>query len=65
MQAMTAQPQPEGPRADDVPCACVHSDATTCARIRDGFACDDFHWDHRECECSCHESNEDDEEATP
>jgi hypothetical protein len=40
-------------------CACVHSDAYECARIRDGRHdkdSDDYH--RRECECSCHEDDD-------
>lgn len=46
----------------DFPCACVHSDARTCARWRDGAEPDDPHYYPRECECSCHSIDRDDEE---
>ena len=46
-------------------CACVHDDAYECARIRDRISfpeidCDDI--EHRACECSCHDEDEDREE---
>ena len=46
-----------------IPCACVHSDAHACARIRDRNAQlndDDAH--RRACECSCHEDEDYNEE---
>lgn len=43
-------------------CACVHSDETVCARIRDGLDPDDERWDKRKCECYCHAKDDDDDE---
>jgi len=44
--------KPEAP--EDIPCACVHSDGRTCARIRDGYEPDDLRGEWRICECVCH-----------
>lgn len=45
------------------PCACVHYDATDCARIRDGFYTDDERYEgyRRKCGCECHNHDDDDE----
>jgi hypothetical protein len=45
---------------DNSKCACVHSDSVECARRRDGLDPDDEHYERRECECCCHESDEED-----
>lgn len=39
---------------DGISCACVHSDASTCARWRDGVAADEYDYQPRRCECQCH-----------
>lgn len=39
-------------------CACVHSDAATCARMRDGYSDGDDDWEWRKCECDCHDDSE-------
>ena len=39
-------------------CACVHSDAETCARWRDGYEPDDPHYRPRKCECECHKGSD-------
>jgi len=53
--------------SDGIPCACVHSDARTCARWRDGEELDDPHYHPRDCECACHsiirEDERDEEDA--
>lgn len=45
-----------------IPCACVHSDAVTCARWRDGLDLDDPHYQRRQCECMCHTEHRQDQE---
>jgi hypothetical protein len=42
------------------PCACVHYDATDCARIRDGFYADDERYEgyRLKCGCECHERDD-------
>lgn len=43
-------------------CACVHSDARTCARWRDGYDTDDPHYHPRYCVCDCHSKDMDDDD---
>jgi hypothetical protein len=61
---MSDQLQPEQRTGSELvvpPCACVHHDATDCARIRDGFDADDERYEgyRRKCGCECHERDDD------
>lgn len=53
----------EKPNGERVPCACVHYDATDCARIRDGFDSDDPRYEgyRRKCGCLCHDHEDEDD----
>ncbi len=53
---------------EPIKCACVHSDAYECAKIRDRRS-EGYDWDgedvavpRRACECCCHDDDSDDEE---
>lgn len=52
-------------RCSETPCrcACVHIDAKTCARWRDGFDIDDPSYEPRDCGCCCHENNKEEDEG--
>lgn len=58
-------------KQDEIKCACVHTDAYECARIRDGrhLPGDDDYY-KRACECCCHDDEDyeddwDDDWANP
>jgi hypothetical protein len=44
---------------DRIPCACVNSNAQTCARWRDGVDPENYQGTDRRCECSCHDMIDD------
>lgn len=47
-------------------CACVHPDAFECARRRDGdLDSDDPLYVRRQCECVCHDKDEDEQDDYP
>lgn len=62
-QPMETAPGMERSNGGKIPCACVHYDATACARIRDGFDSDDPRYEgyRRKCECLCHDHEDEDD----
>lgn len=48
--------------SQETQCTCVHIDAETCARIRDGIEDPVY---KRKCECVCHQQTEDEQDESP